>query len=213
MSDDQPQEGGPNPPSPEEIERLKATPGFKEIFETLKHLEEYDDFSSKFLDRFPDSLPRKFRLKLGPEAIGMAIVDWRKVMTKLFAFAIGSAKPTELSEDEYVRQVEEYFGSLTNKQIQEELLPHGSTMWHMMEFLPQKLNDAIIHLAIEGRQKIVIRRQLEIGANIPSPAKFADQVAKMEREAIKKRLPQVKANKNQTGLEKGRQSKTLCRSG
>jgi hypothetical protein len=70
MFDDQLQEGATKPPpSPEEIERYKATPGFNEILKTIRRWDEYDDFSSGFLDKFPNNLPGRLPLKLGNKSL------------------------------------------------------------------------------------------------------------------------------------------------
>jgi hypothetical protein len=194
MSDDEELQRTIQPP-PEELERLQASPGFKKALELIRNLSEYDDFSSDFLDKFPLNLPSKFRLRLGSAVIGEASVDWKPVAGRLFSLMLTMGKPKELSEDDYYKQLEEYFKTLTEQENQELIMPAISAMWHMMEFLPQKLNDAIISLAIEGRHKNVMRRQKDLGRAIPSPAKFAEQIAKREKSAVQSRLPKLQPTK------------------
>jgi len=179
----------------ENITKLKSDPGFMKMVETVRRLNKYDDFSSDFLDQFPDKLPRKFALQIGPNVIGYAVIDWRAVGGKLFHALTLKPKPEQFTEDEYFRLVKEYFESLSAKEAMDAMLPSFSAMWHMMEYMPRKVNDAIAHLVLEGRQKVVIKQQQELGRSVPSPAKFADQLAKIERDAIKKRLPKVQPTK------------------
>jgi hypothetical protein len=104
-------------------------------------------------------------------------------------------KPDGLTEDEYIDELWKYFKALDGTETEKAMRPLYATMWHMMEFLPEKLNDSIERLALEGRQKVVMDHQRKIGAEIPSPAKFAEEVAKFEKEAIKRRLPTLQPTK------------------
>ena len=76
-------------------------------------------------------------------------------------------KPDETSEEDYTKELKEYLASLDRKGIDEMMLPLHSTMWHIMEFLPQKLNEAVLALALEGRQKVIIKEQKKLGESVP----------------------------------------------
>ncbi|HMH44633.1 MAG TPA: hypothetical protein VK557_14175 [Pyrinomonadaceae bacterium] len=196
MSDDQSQEVPTKLPlTREEFEQLKATPGFEKIMAFIRHLDEYDDFSAGFMDNFPDKLPRSFPLKLGPDVVGHAIIDWRKIAGKLFGIIALKPKPDGWTEEQYIEILINYFNSLSGNQVSEHMLPTLSTVWHMLEFLPQKINDAIKLLAAEGHGKMIIDRQLKLGVEVKSPAKIADELAKIERDTIKGRLPKLQPTK------------------
>jgi hypothetical protein len=194
VSDENPSNTPPSPKE-EELERLQAMPGFQRIMEVIRHLDQYEDFSREFLDKFPDSLPRRFALKIGEQEVGKALVSWKLIIKHLIGVMIMMGKPADMSEDEYLDEVDERLKSLNADEAREAIQPAIATVMHMLEFLPQKLNDAVVHLALEGRQKMIINYQRKIGAAIPSPTKFADDVVKMERRAIKDRLPKLQPSK------------------
>jgi hypothetical protein len=104
-------------------------------------------------------------------------------------------KPDDLTEEQYIEILSNYFNSLSGKQVSEHMLPTLATVWHMLEFLPQKVNDAIRLLAAEGHGKMIIDRQLKLGVEVKSPAKMADELAKIERDTIKRRLPKIQPSK------------------
>ncbi|PWT73023.1 MAG: hypothetical protein C5B59_14375 [Bacteroidetes bacterium] len=166
--------------------------------ELINRLSQYADFSASFFDDFPNNLPRKLPLKLGERVIGWLMMDWKAVIGKLFDSYAESIKPANLTEEEYTQQLKDYFQSLGAEDTKEIMSCFHSQMWHILEFLPEKLHDAMIDLAVEGRQKQVIRSQQKLGAEIPSPAKFAMELADLEREAIKRRLPKLKPSRTKS---------------
>ena len=192
--DDPPNSVSADPPSPE-LARLKDNPSFMKLVETVNRLSEYSDFTPEFLENFPKNLPCKFALKLGPNIIGYAVIDWRAVGGKLLDALTLKPKPEELSEEEYFQLLRDYIESLSAKEQFQVLLPSFSAMWHMLEHMPKKMHDALVQLAMEGRQKVIIKQQRELGKSVPSPAKFAEQLAKIEKDAIKSRLPKLKPTK------------------
>ena len=130
--------------------------------EVIRHFDQYDDFSAEFLDKFPDSLPHQFALKLGPQEVGKAFVNWRLVIDHLTSVMLMMGKPADMSDDEYTDELDTYLKSLDGAEAGELIKPVISTMLHMLKFLPEKLNDAIVHLAVEGRQKMIIDHQKKI---------------------------------------------------
>jgi len=174
-------------------EGRKADSSEEKAQQFIEHLRQYEDFAKFSLDQFPQNLPRRFKLKLGPAVIGIALIDWRAVVSKVFDTAAAMGKPKELSEEEYTEQLKISFASYSPTERIELMLPLFDTAFHMMEFMPQKLNDAVLHLCVEARQKIIIESRKELGSkNVPSAAKFAALLAKVEEEATKKRLPETR---------------------
>lgn len=177
-------------PSSKEIERLKLTPGARRVLEVIERLDQfYDDFSPKFLEQFPDNLPKKFPLKIGANVVGNAEVDWKRIGGHLFWVLVIKPKPEDISEDDYIQAIADYLYSLDAKEKATLTSPTLTIVSHLLKFLPEKINDAIVQLAVEGRQKVVIEQQKELGRHIPSRSKFAAALLKRERAAILRRLP------------------------
>lgn len=173
--------------------RRKPKTGDEQAREIVKHFAQYDDFSKSFLDNLPHSLPRKLRLKIGPENVGTAVIDWKAVMTKFIGVAASMAATKSVSADEQIQRLIDAMQTMSPEEKAELMLPAYAFLLHMAEFLPQKLNDAMMQLAIESRHNLVIRNQQKLGAKkMPSVAEFAAWVAKFEEEATKKRLPEIR---------------------
>ena len=82
------------------------------------------------------------------------------------------------------------------------LYPFFSILWHIAEYTPQKLNDAINNLFAEAHLKIVIDREKKLGsAQLPSVKQFTEWLAKRERKAASKRLPEVRGGTRKTKPE------------
>src|SRR4030095_16443684 len=104
MSDDQEDSAleaatQPNQSPLNKLVQLEATPGFEKTLHLLRNLSEYDDLEPGFLEEFPENLPRRFQLMLGPTVIGNATVDWKAVIAKLFDTCVAGINPKGLSEE------------------------------------------------------------------------------------------------------------------
>jgi hypothetical protein len=175
---------------PRKKDSRKAQSAEDNVREFIERVRQYEDFSSNLFDQIPKSFPRRLPLKFGSRVVGKAVIDWVAVSAQIFDTFAAMSKPADLSDDEYTQQLK----SIPVEVVWEKmLLPIYMTVAHMLEFLPEKFNDAIKHLFLEGRHKMIIKNEQERGSDsIPSPAEFAEWVAKAEKEAAKKRLPEIR---------------------
>lgn len=176
-------------------ESRKAQSSDEKVKEFIEHLKQYDDWGRFFSKGKPFllMLPCSFSLKIGQENVGKILIDWKSILGKLVDVAALMSKPDEVSDEEHARQLLSNHKSATREEIQETLSVFYKCLFYMMEHLPEKLNSGALQLCAEARQNLIIEEQKKRGSkNIPSAAKFAEWVAKMEEDATKKRLPEIR---------------------
>lgn len=180
--------------------KVKQRPDRTQLF--LDHLQQYDDPLNLDLGAFPLVLPHKFSLALGHRPVGKVVMDWHALWAKIFDVAADMAKPDDMSDDEYTEQLKVDFREMDPKDRGRIVNTISAVVVYMMEHLPEKLNDAILQLSIESRHNMIILEQRRLGSqDIPSPAELANFVGKMEREATKRRLPEVRGGDKKTKPE------------
>lgn len=174
-------------------ESRKANSGEERAREFVERLRQYDDFNGNVFDNIPLNFPRNFPIKIGQTVVGNASINWVAVIGVMVAAGASMSKPAEVSTEEHQQTLLQEIQRMAPDEVRRMLLPIHGIAIHMMEFLPEKFRNAITHLNLEGRHKIIIRREKQRGSNnIPSPAKFAEWVAKSEEEATRKRLPEIR---------------------
>lgn len=191
-----------SPLSPEELERLeqlKGTPVYEKALKLIRNFSEYTDFSSNFLHNFPKNLPQNFSLKLGPVVVGSVSIEWKMVFAWLFVLAATGTKPEDRTEEEHAELIKFALAHQEPEERAKMLYPYYSILWYMAEYTPQKLNDALSKLLAEARLKIVIDHRKKHGSTpMPAIKEFTEWLAKEERKAASKRLPEVRGGTRKT---------------
>jgi hypothetical protein len=107
---------------------------------------------------------------------------------------------TQMSNTELIKHVqllEEIFMSASPDAEKTENLLHS--IFHMVAHLPDNMNAALGVLFAEAKRDAEIARAKNLGSTeIPSAAKFAKWVAKVEREFVMRRLPQMRGGITRT---------------
>lgn len=177
--------------------KAKPRPDRTQLF--LEHLAQYDDPKNLNLNAFPLVLPHEFSLILGHRPIGKVVMDWHALWAKIFDVVAAMAKPDDVSDDEYTEQLKIDFQAMDPKEMGKIVNTISAVVVYMMEYLPEKLNSGILQLSIEARHNLIILEQQRLGSkDIPSPAELADWVGKAERDATKRRLPEIRGGDKKT---------------
>jgi hypothetical protein len=176
----------------------KAKPAKDRTAEFIEHLRQYYDHDRFDFKKFPQDIPQRFPLTLGPKRIGSAFVDWKEIVVKLLATFVMQTKPAELTDDEHIERVREWYFAASPAVRIAALQPIYSMIFHVFEFLPAKVSEAIVQLSAEANYFAAMLNQRDRGAKGPSPAKFADFVAKRERKFIIARLPKAQRDSSKT---------------
>jgi hypothetical protein len=109
--------------------------------EFIDHLRAYDHVSD-FEIGDPRRWPARFALKIGPHSIGHVTIRWSAVLDK----TIHTAKPKRVSDTEWLDFIHQAPVELKSK-VMTNLF---GQMWHMLEYAPEKLNQAVGDLFFEA---------------------------------------------------------------
>jgi hypothetical protein len=145
-------------------------------------------------------LPAEFNLKLGPEVVGTVKIDWTSAIRVIMDIMVARKVGSEMSDEEYiahVRLLESIFAGPSPDLERQEKLLHW--LLHMVAHLPDKLNRSIALLSVEAERDADIAEGKKLSLrDIPSSGSLANWVAKIEREAVMRRLPETRGGSRRT---------------
>jgi len=177
----------------------RPKPGSERTRQFFSNLEQYDDFTRHSLQDFPLHLPSQFSLKIGQVTVGRVSVDWTEIRATTLGQILANIKSVPLEQSPF--HWLDYLASpkSSEKEKSDILFVLFGTLMYMCEHLPEKMNSANMALWLEAGQNVVIVRGKVAGrTDIPSPTEFAKWIAKLEKDATKRRLPEPRGGDKKT---------------
>ena len=136
---------------------------------------------AKKFDFNPKNWPRTFHLKIGLNPVGQVSINWSTVIDKLL-YAI---KSNDIPNDKFAELLKS-----AAPEARKDVATHLLIMaFHFLEYLPEKLNAAMVDMTLEAVEKERIRNLKELGIKYTDRrSETAEWIGEREVKKIKHRL-------------------------